>query len=141
MKVVKGWRVESVERWKLLTFFRRDGCRGREESETSNKSCVFSGSRRPIGERSCFGLHERRRRQQLIRMIKYTQFLNESSEQLSARNNPTIMNQEQPEGITVEKSHQLNDSAFNTSNEKVTRNMLLKRFVEHLAFRCVGYKS
>ncbi|CAN8032948.1 unnamed protein product [Ixodes persulcatus] len=73
-------------------------------------------------------------------MVKYTQFANESTEQLAAAAaNSMTAGEDVPEAVTVEKAHQLNASAFDTSTEKPTRNVALRRFVQHLGFRLFSF--
>lgn len=73
-------------------------------------------------------------------MVKYTQFANESMEQIGATSgNGTAGQDDSTEVVVVEKSHQLNTSAFDQPSERVTRHAMVKRFVEHLGFRLFSF--
>lgn len=72
-------------------------------------------------------------------MVKYTQFANESMEQIGATSSNGTTGQEASEVVEIEKSHQLNSSAFDQPSEPVRRHVTLKRFVEHLGFRLFSF--
>ncbi|XP_075544361.1 phosphatidylinositol 3,4,5-trisphosphate 3-phosphatase TPTE2-like isoform X2 [Dermacentor variabilis] len=72
-------------------------------------------------------------------MVKYTQFANESMEQIGATSSNGTTGQEASEVVVIEKSHQLNSIAFGQPSEQIPRHAMLKRFVEHLGFRLFSF--
>ncbi|KAH6936104.1 hypothetical protein HPB50_013378 [Hyalomma asiaticum] len=74
-------------------------------------------------------------------MVKYTQFANESMEQIGATSSNGTTGQESSEVVVIEKNHQLNSSAFDQPSEQITRqvHVMLKRIVEHLGFRIFSF--
>lgn len=72
-------------------------------------------------------------------MVKYTQFANESMAQIGATTSNGTTGQEASEVVVIEKTHQLNSSAYGQPTEQIARHVMLKRFVQHLGFRLFSF--
>uniref|UniRef100_A0A2R5LGG5 Putative tyrosine-protein phosphatase tpte n=1 Tax=Ornithodoros turicata TaxID=34597 RepID=A0A2R5LGG5_9ACAR len=72
-------------------------------------------------------------------MTKYKQFQNESMDSPGLTSGDVEANQDRTEENTMENGHKLNSTVLDTVDDKVARDILLRRFVEHLGFRLFSF--